>query len=84
MSIRNNEKYLFLTHRKPFRRASTQTISRWVKNVMKISGIDTNKFKTHSTRHASTSAVFRAGLSIDTIKEAAGWSKKLQVFCEIL
>lgn len=81
-SIRDNEKYLFLTHRKPFHRASTQTISRWVKDVMKSSGININKFKSHSTRHASTSAFFRAGLSIDSIKEAAGWSRKSMVFAK--
>lgn len=81
-SFRNNEKYLFLTHRKPFHKASTSTISRWVKDVMKASGVDIAKFKTHSARHASTSAVYRAGLSLDVIKETAGWSKKSHVFAK--
>lgn len=80
--FRNGEEYLFLTFRKPYHKASTQSISRWVKDVLKASGIDTTKFKAHSTRHASTSAAYRSGVNIDTIKDLAGWSKKSQMFAK--
>lgn len=43
-------------------------------------GIDTDIFKGHSTRHAATSAAFKAGTSVEKIREAAGWSAKSNVF----
>ncbi|KAL7292049.1 hypothetical protein TKK_0014330 [Trichogramma kaykai] len=67
----------FLTER--FRQG-TQTLARWVRNIMKEAGIDTQIFKAHSTRHAASSAAYDKGLSIDVIKERAGWSKDSKVF----
>lgn len=71
---------LLLTYKKPIHPASTQTISRWIKTVLKKSGIDTDIFKSHSTRHASTSAAARTGVNINTIRKAAGWTEKSRVF----
>lgn len=65
---------LFLTVKKPIRNASSQSISRWIKQVLKDSGIDVGVYSSHSTRHASTSAAKRAGVSVDVIKRAAGWT----------
>nr|CAH7760217.1 unnamed protein product [Callosobruchus chinensis] len=45
-----------------------------------ISGIDTNIFSSHRTTHAATSAVCRQGVTIDTIKNSAGWSSASDVF----
>lgn len=75
-----DKKQLLLTSQKPFHPATLQTVSRWIKTVLNKSGIDTEVFKSHSTRHASTSAAARAGLPIDTIRQAAGWTEKSQVF----
>nr|CAH7742417.1 unnamed protein product [Callosobruchus chinensis] len=36
--------------------------------------------KTHSTRHAATSAAFRSGIKIDTIRNYAGWTETFDVF----
>lgn len=47
---------------------------------MKESGIDTEVFSAHSTRHASTSAAHRRGISLDLIKRCAGWSGNSLVF----
>ena len=47
--------------------------------VLKDAGID-EKFKAHSTRHASTSKAFKNGLNINEIKKAAGWSERLNTF----
>lgn len=80
--IRQNTPYLFITHKKPHHKASVQTISRWVKTVLKDSGIDTSQFTGHSTRHASTSAAYRVGANIETIRKAAGWSSKSDVFAK--
>lgn len=78
--IRSNETSLLLTFKKPHHAATSQTISRWIKEVLRVSGIDISIFKSHSTRHAATSAAFRAGVNINTIKNTAGWSKASQVF----
>lgn len=71
---------LFITLTKPYKNASSQTIARWVKKVLKDSGIDTNIFTAHSTRHAATSAAARKGVNIDTIRLSAGWSKNSKTF----
>lgn len=65
---------LILTTKKPVHNASAQTVSRWIKQVLGDSGIDVSVYGAHSTRHASTSAARRAGVSVDVIKRAAGWT----------
>lgn len=65
-----------MTYKKPFHKATSQTIGRWIKNILNESGVDTNQFKTQSTRHAATSAAARKGVSFDTIRLAAGWNSK--------
>nr|XP_015837376.1 PREDICTED: uncharacterized protein LOC103314677 isoform X2 [Tribolium castaneum] len=37
---------------------------------------------THSTRHASSSAALRKGISLDVIHKTAGWSEKSQTFAK--
>lgn len=81
--LRGSERNLFITVRKPYKKASTQTLSRWIKNILAKSGVDVDRFSPYSTRHASTSAAKRKGLNIDTIRLAAGWSKNSRMFAEI-
>lgn len=76
----NSEDRLFVTHKKPHKAASSQSIGRWIKQTLSDSGIDTSIFGAHSTRHASTSAASRAGLSVDVIRKTAGWSAQSAVF----
>lgn len=78
--IRNNESYLWLTFKKPHKKASSQTVSRWVKNIMNECGINTNKFTAHSTRHTATSFAKRAGINMEVIRKAAGWSTNSKTF----
>lgn len=78
--LRGDGTFLFITFKKPHRKASPQTISRWIGIMLKKSGLDTSQFKPQSTRHASTSKVARAGVSFDTIRLAAGWSEKSKTF----
>lgn len=79
-SIRQENKKLFITFKKPYHEASSQTISRWIKDTLHESGINTDVFTAHSTRHASTSAAARGGVNIETIRKTAGWSEKSTVF----
>lgn len=78
--IRNEEEYLFISHQKPHKKVVAQTLSHWVKNVLGKSGIDINIYGGHSTRHASTSAAHRAGVNLEVIRKAAGWTASSQVF----
>ncbi|CAH1975523.1 unnamed protein product [Acanthoscelides obtectus] len=71
---------LFLTHKKPYKEATAQSISRWIRIVLDKSGIDTSIFTAHSTRHASTSAAVNRGINIDTIRNTAGWTSSSNVF----
>lgn len=77
---RGNHKNLILTHKKPIHPACPQTISRWIRTVLKNSGVNTNIFSSHSVRHASTSAALRSGVNVDTIKNTAGWSASSSTF----
>ena len=71
---------LLLTVKRPHKKASSQTISRWIKQTLAESGVDVTVFSAHSTRHASTSAAASAGVCIDTIRKTAGWSSSSQTF----
>ena len=79
-SKRGNEKQLLLTYKKPFHPATSQTISRWIKTTLEKSGINTNIYKSHSTRHAATSAAFRSGVNLEMIRKTAGWTSSSNVF----
>lgn len=73
---------LLITVKRPFKSATSQSISRWIKQVLAESGVDVAVFSAHSTRHAATSAAAAAGLSIDTIRKAAGWTRASNVFAK--
>lgn len=55
-------------------------ISRWIKEILDQSGIDTNYFSGYSVKHASTSTAKRNGVSTDTIRATAGWSENSKNF----
>ena len=64
---------LFLSH-KTGHPVARSTISRWIKEVMSLGGIDTSKFLPGSTRSASVSEAARRGASIAQILGAGDWS----------
>ena len=66
-------KQLFLSYRtgRPVVRAS---ISRWVREVMDLSGIDISTFAPHSTRGASISEATRRGATPSQILSQGNWS----------
>ncbi|XP_044586107.1 uncharacterized protein LOC123266143 [Cotesia glomerata] len=79
--LRKGEDHLFITFKKPFHRATSQSISRWIKTCLLSAGIDP-RYTAHSTRHASTSAGEARGLDVNIIKSTAGWSVNSQVFAK--
>ena len=55
-SKRNNSSsrnFLFISYIKPHKAVKTSSILRWLKNVLRLSGMDTSQFSAHSTRSAS-------------------------------
>ena len=73
MDIRKDDS-LFVGTMKPHKGVSRDTVTRWVKTIMGLCGIDTNIFKPHSTRAASASAAKKAGVPMKDILKSAGWS----------
>ena len=80
---------LFITHRRPHRPASKDTIARWLKDALTEAGID--NYTAHSFRSASTSLAFCRTVSIKEIMEQGQWTqhntwstyykKELSVYC---
>jgi len=73
--LRGDESKLLISYVKPHKRITTDTLSRWLKFVMHLAGVDTAIFHAHSCRSASTSKVQRSDVPIDIILTAAGWSR---------
>ena len=74
--VRGEAKQLFISFQKPHNPVSKQTISRWIKSVMSLAGIDTGTYKPHSTRAAATSAANRSDVPVEEILSKAGWSNE--------
>ena len=72
--LRGEPAQLFISFIKPHQPVTSSTIARWLKEVIRDAGIDTNIFKAHSVRAASTSAAAMLGISTNEILEAADWS----------
>ena len=64
-----------ITHGKPHRSASDDTISRWTREILTLACVDTNVFTPHSCRSASTSKAKAVGISRSDIMKKAGWSR---------
>lgn len=72
--LRGSESRLFITHQKPHKKASRDTIRRWIQQMMIKAGIDINVYKPHSVRSAAASKAKAANASLVEIMQTAGWS----------
>lgn len=75
-----DDNHLFISFRKPYKKVTSQTLAHWVKKVLHLSGIDISIYGAHSTRHASTSAAHIAGINLEVVRKAAGWSDNSNIF----
>jgi len=66
---------LFITYGKPHHPASKDTVARWIKEMLSLSGIDVKTFGPHSIRSASTSKASSIGVPIATILQYGQWKK---------
>ena len=67
---------LFLSYVKPHKKVATQKIAYWIKGIFLKAGVDSNTFKAHSVRRASTSTAVGKGLHIADVLKTAGWSRE--------
>ena len=67
---------VFISYVKPHKEITTATLARWIKVVLKLSGIDITLFKAHSVRSASTSALYSKGANLNEILQMANWSNE--------
>lgn len=70
--IRSSRK-VFVGLQKPHAAVCAQTISRWLVDVLRESGLD-RCFRAHSLRHASSSKAWSSDVGIDTILKTVGWT----------
>ena len=69
-------KPVFLTSKRPFRRARPGTLGHWIKHSLGKAGIDTEQFTAHSTRSASSSRARAKGVPVAEILKVANWSSR--------
>lgn len=53
------------------------TLSRWIKEILKSSGIDTKVFSAHSTRGTVASSAVAKGIPLDTIFKSGNWTREI-------
>ena len=73
--LRGAHTRLFITTQAPYKEASKQTISRWIKNTLVKAGLDMTIFSPHSTRSAATTKANSGNIPLMTILKTAGWSR---------
>ena len=64
---------LFVSFRKPHQAVSRDTIARWIVQTMRVSGINTKKYGSHSLRGAGVSAGARMGVSTNLLLKYGSW-----------
>jgi len=67
---------LVISHIKPHRQVSSPTIARWMLYMMSRAGLDTVKYKAHSTRSASTTKATERGVTFDQLQKCANWTNQ--------
>ena len=69
-------KLVFLTSKKPFRRAHPGTVDHWMKESLRKVGIVTDQFIEHSTWSTCSSRARANGVPITEILKVANWSSR--------
>lgn len=80
--LQGSEKKLFISHKKLFKRITSQSLSLWVKQEIAACGIDTLVFSSHSTPYASTSAAKRLGVDLHIIRKTRSLNKNSKTFAK--
>ena len=70
----SNNDLLFISSVGQHNPVKSQTISNWIKKVLKDAGIDVEIFSSHSTRGAAASKAVAVGASLDSVLSAGHWA----------
>ena len=73
-SLRKDQQ-LLISYTKPYRALTTSSVSRWIKTVMEMAGVNIETFKAHSVRGACTSKASAKGLATGQIMKLANWKR---------
>lgn len=57
-----------------YKGVTSSTVARWLREVLSLSGIDSDVFKAHSFRSAAVSAAYTKGCSVSNILKTAMWN----------
>ena len=68
--------HLFISYTRPHKPITSQRIAHWIKDLLSDAGVNTDVFKAHSVRGASTSAAMNKGVSLAEVLNTANWSKE--------
>ena len=60
-------KLFVITYGKPYHASSKERLPRWVKEVMKESGVSTSIYKGHSTRATFNAIVYKSGVPVEEV-----------------
>ena len=71
--VRRGQTQLLLSYIGPHGPISRATLARWTLTVLERAGVNTEKYKSHSTRGASASAARAMGASLNAIMRNASW-----------
>ena len=69
------ESQFLVSHIKPHKPVSPSTVSRWLGKVLVMTSINTEAFKAHSTRSASSSKAEVTGVPLTNISKQNHWSQ---------
>lgn len=72
----SNIKQLFVSTIAPHAGVTANTMSKWIRSALNVSGVDTSIFKAHSTRGAAASKASASGISTDEILKAGHWKSE--------
>ena len=64
---------LFLSY-KSFKPVAKQSLARWLKETLKLAGINSEQFTAHSYRGGGLSSAFSKGATLHQIVEAGNWA----------
>ena len=75
VAVRENEK-LLLSFIKPHKHVTRDTVARWIRTVLHMSGVDTDKYSAGSVRPAAASKAKAMAVPLQLILAKAGWSRE--------
>ena len=74
--VNNDVKELLISYGKLYRPVGSDTMSRWIKEELKLSGVDIKVFAAHSCRSASVSKAKANGMGINEIMKRGCWKSE--------